>query len=113
MTTHEILDVLYGCYENHVPVNYKSLINTLKYLNIPFTHRVYEITEDVRTTSGYFTFRTKRSCAVDINIELYSEGSRIAITMVNDNITHMNIEFSMANMFMNSSSLTDLDLNNF
>ena len=111
MTTHEILDVLYGCYDNHVPVSYKSLINTLKYLNIPFTHHVYEITEDVRTTSGYFTFKTKRSCAVDISIELYGEGSRIA--MVNDYITHMHRELSMANMFMNSSSLTDLDLNNF
>lgn len=113
MTTHEILDVLYGCYENHMPVSYKSLVNTLKLHDIPFTHHVYEITEDVRTTSGYYTFRTKRSCAVDISIELYGEGSRIAITMVNDYITHMNIEFSMANMFMNSSSLTDLDLNNF
>lgn len=111
MTIHELLDILYRCYENHVPVSYKSLVNTLKLHDIPFTHHVYEITEDVRTTSGYYTFRT--TCAVDINIELYSEGSRIAITMVNDYITHMHRELSMVNMFMNSSSLTDLDLNNF
>ena len=88
MTIHELLDILYGCYENHMPVSYKSLVNTLKLHDIPFTHHVYEITEDVRATSSYFTFRT--TCAVDINIELYGEGSRIVITMVNDNITHMN-----------------------
>lgn len=111
MTTHELLDILYGCYENHMPVSYKSLVNTLKLHDIPFTHHVYEITEDVRITSGYYTFRT--TCAVDINIELYGEGSRIVITMVNDNIININRELSMANMFMNSSSLTDLDLNNF
>lgn len=104
MTIYDILDTLYGCYENYVPVSYRSLVNTLEYHDIPFSHHVYEISEGIRTPNDCFTYKT-RSCAVDINIELYSEGSRIVITMVNDHITHMNRELSMANMFMNCTNL--------
>lgn len=104
MTIYELLDVLYGCYENYVPVSYRSLINTLQYLNIPFTHNVYEITEEVRTPYEPLPYKLSQ-CAVDINIELYNEGSRIVITMVNDHITHIDRELSMANMFMNCTNL--------
>lgn len=107
MTIYELLDVLYGCYEHYVPVSYRSLINTLQYLNIPFTHHVYEITEDVRTPYEPLPYKLSQ-CAVDINIELYNEGSRIVITMVNDHITHIERELSMANAFINCTNLTYL-----
>lgn len=110
MTIYELLDVLYGCYENYVPVSYRSLINTLQYLNIPFTHNVYETTEEVRTPYEPLPYKLSQ-CAVDINIELYNEGLRIVITMVNDHITHIDRELSYSNMFMNCTSLEKLIIN--
>ena len=107
MSTYDILDVLYGCYENCVPVSYRSLINTLEYHNIPFSHNVYETITEVRTPYERYP-RKVSQCAVDINIELYREGSRIIITMVNDNITEMRRELSFSNMFMNCTSLENL-----
>ena len=107
MSTYDILDTVYECYDHYVPVSYKSLINTLEYHNIPFSHNVYELSDDIRTPNDCFTYKT-RMCAVEINIELYSEGSRIVITMINDNITEIRRELSMANMFMNCTSLENL-----
>lgn len=104
MTIYDILDVLYGCYENCVPISYGSLINTFKLHDIPFTLNVYEIITEVKTPYERYP-RKASQCAVDINIELYNEGSRITITMVNDYITNIDKELSMANMFMNCRSL--------
>ena len=102
MTIYDILDTLYGCYENCVPVSYRSLINTFVLHDIPFTHNVYEIIAEVRIPYERYPHKTSQ-CAVDI--EIYSEGSRITITMVNDYITNINKELSMANMFMNCGPL--------
>ena len=107
MTIYDILDVLYGCYENCVPVSYRSLINTLEYSGIQFSNNAYETITEVRTPYERYP-RQLSQCAIDINIELYKEGSRIIITMVNDYITNIRRELSMANMFMNCRSLDDL-----
>ena len=107
MTIDDIIDTIYGCYENHVPVSYRSVINTLEYHDIPFSSHAYETITEVRTPYERYP-RQLSQCAIDINIELYKEGSRIIITMVNDYITNINKELSMANMFMNCRSLDDL-----
>ena len=104
MSTYDILDILYECYENCVPVSYRSLINTLEYHDIPFSSHAYETITEVRTPYERYP-RQLSQCAIDINIELYREGSRIIITMVNDYITEMRRELSMANMFMNCKNL--------
>ena len=104
MSTYDILDTLYECYENCVPVSYRSLINTLEYHDIPFSSHAYETITEVRTPYERYP-RQLSQCAIDINIELYKEGSRIIITMVNDYITEMRRELSMANMFMNCKNL--------
>lgn len=107
MSIYDILDTVCGCYENYVPVSYRSLINTLEYYDIPFTHHVYEITHDVRTPNDCLTHKMS-SCAVDINIDLYNEGSRIIINIVNDHITNIKRELTKANVFMNCTSLENL-----
>lgn len=107
MTIDDILDTIYGCYENYVPISYRSLINTFVLHDIPFTNNVYEIITEVITPYERYP-RKASQCAVDINIELYREGSRIIITMVNDYITNISREPSMANMFMNCASLENL-----
>lgn len=104
MTIYDILDVLYGCYENCVPVSYRSLINTLEYSGIQFSNNAYETITEVRTPYERYP-RQLSQCAIDINIELYKEGSRFIITMVNDYITNIRRELSMANMFMNCTNL--------
>ena len=104
MSTYDILDTLYECYENHVPVSYRSLINTLEYHDIPFSSHAYETITEVRTPYERYP-RQLSQCAIDINIELYREGSRIIITMVNDYITEMRRELSMANMFIKWKNL--------
>ena len=104
MSTYDILDTLYECYENHVPVSYRSLINTLEYHDIPFSNNAYETITEVRTPYERYP-RQLSQCAIAINIELYREGSRIIITMVNDYITEMRRELSMAHMFMNCKNL--------
>ena len=73
---------------------------------MPFTINVYEIVTEVITPYERYP-RKVSQCAVDINIQLYNEGSRITITMVNDYITNIDKELSMANMFMNCTSLDD------
>lgn len=113
MTIYELLEDLYGYYKNYIPMNTQSLINTLQYFGIPFSHNVHTFTEDVRTTSGYFTFRTTQKYVVDINIELYEEGSRIIITMANDYITDIRRESSYSNMFMNCSHIDPSRIENF
>ena len=104
MTIYDILDTLYECYENCVPVSYRSLKNTLEYHDIPFSSHAYETITEVRTPYERYQCQLSQ-CAIDINIELYREGSRIIITMVNDYITEMRRELSMANMFMNCKNL--------
>lgn len=104
MTIDDIIETIYGCYENYVSISYGSLINTFKLHDMPFTINVYEIITEVITPYERYP-RKASQCAVDINIELYNEGSRITITMVNDYITNINKELSMANMFMNCRSL--------
>ena len=105
MTIDDIIETIYGCYENYVSISYGSLINTFKLHDMPFTINVYEIITEVRTPYERYP-RKASQCAVDI--ELYNEGSRITITMVNDHITHIERELSMANMFMNCTSLEKL-----
>ena len=102
MNIYDILDTIYGCYENYVPISYGSLINTFKLHDMPFTINVYEIITEMITPYERYP-RKASQCAVDI--ELYNEGSRITITMVNDYITNIDKELSMANMFMNCRSL--------
>ena len=102
MTIYDILDVLYGCYENCVPVSYRSLKNTLEYHDIPFSSHAYETITEVRTPYERYP-RQLSQCAIDINIELYKEGSRIIITMVNDYITEMRRELSFSNIFMGTT----------
>lgn len=94
MNIYTLIEDLYGYYQNYVPISTQSLINTLQYYNIPFTYNIHTLTQDIRTTTEYFTFRTTESYVVDINIELYEEGSRLMITMVNDHITNIEREFS-------------------
>lgn len=96
MSTYELIEDLFGYYKNNVSISPQSLINTLQYYNIPFTYNVHTYSEDVRTTSGYFTFRTTTSYVVDINIELYNEGSRLMITIMNNHITDISREISYA-----------------
>ena len=104
MSTYDILDTVYECYDHYVPVSYRSLINTLEYHDIPFSSHAYETITEVRTPYERYP-RQLSQCAIDINIELYNEGSRIIITMVNDYITNIKRELSMANMFMNCENL--------
>ena len=104
MTIDDIIETSYGCYENYVSISYGSLINTFKLHDIPFSSHAYETITEVRTPYERYP-RQLSQCAIDINIELYREGSRIIITMVNDNITEMRRELSMANMFMNCKNL--------
>ena len=102
MTIDDIIETIYGCYENYVSISYGSLINTFKLHDMPFTINVYEIITEVKTPYERYP-RKASQCAVDI--EIYNEGSRITITMVNDYITNINKESSMTNMFMNCRSL--------
>ena len=102
MTIDDIIETIYGCYENYVSISYGSLINTFKLHDMPFTINVYEIITEMITPYERYP-RKASQCAVDI--ELYNEGSRITITMVNDYITNIDKELSMANMFMNCRSL--------
>ena len=104
MTIDDILETIYGCYENYVSISYGSLINTFKLHDIPFTINVYEIVTEMITPYERYP-RKASQCAVDIDVQLYNEGSRITITMVNDYITNINKESSMTNMFMNCRSL--------
>lgn len=104
MTIDDILETIYGCYENYVSISYGSLINTFKLHDMPFTINVYEIVTEMITPYERYP-RKASQCAVDIDVELYNEGSRITITMVNDYITNINKESSMTNMFMNCRSL--------
>lgn len=106
MSIYDILDTIYGCYENYVPISYKSLINTFKLHDMPFTINVYEIITEMITPYERYP-RKASQCAVDIDVQLYNEGSRITITMVNDYITNIDKELSMANMFMNCGPLDD------
>ena len=103
MTIDDIIETIYGCYENYVPISYGSLINTFKLHDIPFTNNVYEIITEVKTPYERYP-RKASQCAVDIEL-YYNEGSRITITMVNDYITNIDKELSMANMFMNCGPL--------
>lgn len=102
MTIYDILDTLYGCYENCVPVSYRSLKNTLEYSGIQFSSHAYETITEVRTPYERYP-RQLSQCAIDINIELYREGSRIIITMVNDYITNIRRELSFSNIFMGTT----------
>lgn len=104
MTIDDIIETIYGCYENYVPISYRSLINTFVLHDIPFTNNVYEIITEVKTPYERYP-RKASQCAVDIDIELYNEGSRITITMVNDYITNIDKELSIANMFMGCGPL--------
>ena len=104
MTIDDILETIYGCYENYVSISYGSLINTFKLHDMPFTINVYEIVTEMITPYERYP-RKASQCAVDIDVQLYNEGSRITITMVNDYITNINKESSMTNMFMNCRSL--------
>ena len=113
MNIYTLIEDLYGYYQNDVSISTQSLINTLQYYNIPFSHNVHTFTEDIRTTSGYFTFRTTQKYVVDINIELYEEGSRLIITMVNDHITDIRRESSYSNMFMNCNHIDPSRIENF
>lgn len=112
MNIYTLIEDLYGYYQNYVPISTQSLINTLQYYNIPFTYNVHTLTQDIRTTTE-LTFRTTESYVVDINIELYEEGSRLMITMVNDHITNIERELSMANIFMNCSHIDPSRIENF
>ena len=102
MTIDDIIETIYGCYENYVSISYGSLINTFKLHDMPFTINVYEIITEMITPYERYP-RKASQCAVDI--ELYNEGLRITITMVNDYITNIDKELSMANMFMNCGPL--------
>lgn len=108
MNIYTLIEDLYGYYQNYVPISTQSLINTLQYYNIPFTYNVHTF-----TTTEYYTFRTIESYVVDINIELYEEGSRLMITMVNDHITNIEREVSYSNMFMNCSHIDPSRIENF
>lgn len=108
MNIYTLIEDLYGYYQNYVSISQQSLINTLQYYNIPFTYNVHTL-----TTTEYYTFRTTESYVVDINIELYEEGSRIIITMVNDYITDIRREFSYSNIFMNCSHIDPSRIENF
>ena len=112
MNIYTLIEDLYGYYQNDVSISTQSLINTLQYYNIPFTYNVHTFTQDIRTTTE-LAFRTIESYVVDINIELYDEGSRLIITMVNDYITDIRRELSMANMFMNCSHIDPSRIENF
>lgn len=108
MNIYTLLEDLYGYYQNYVPISTQSLINTLQYYNIPFTYNVHTF-----TTTEHYTFRTIESYVVDINIELYEEGSRLMITMVNDHITNIEREVSYSNMFMNCNHIDPSIIENF
>lgn len=108
MNIYTLIEDLYGYYQNYVSISQQSLINTLQYYNIPFTYNVHTL-----TTTEYYTFRTTESYVVDINIELYEEGSRIIITMVNDYITDIRREFSYSNIFMNCNHIDPSRIENF
>lgn len=112
MNIYTLIEDLYGYYQNYVPISTQSLINTLQYYNIPFTYNVHTLTQDIRTTTE-LTFRTTESYVVDINIELYEEGSRLMITMVNDYITNIEREFSYSNIFMNCNHIDPSRIENF
>ena len=103
MNIYTLIEDLFGYYQNDVSISQQSLINTLQYYNIPFTYNVQAFTQDIRTTTEYLTFKTIESYVVDINIELYDEGSRIIITMVNDYITDIRRELSFSNIFMGTT----------
>ena len=79
---------------------------------MPFTINVYEIVTEVRTPYERYP-RKVSQCAVDIDIELYNEGSRITITMVNDYITEMRRESSYSNIFMNCNHIDPSRIENF
>ena len=105
MNIYTLIEDLYGYYQNDVSISQQSLINTLQYYNIPFTYNVHTFTQDMRITTECLTFKTTESYVVDINIELYEEGSRIIITMVNDYITDIRRESSYSNIFMNCNHI--------
>ena len=113
MNIYTLIEDLFGYYQNDVSISQQSLINTLQYYNIPFTYNVHTFTQDIRTTNEYFTFRTTESYVVDINIELYEEGSRLIITMVNDYITDIRRESSYSNIFMNCNHIDPSRIENF
>lgn len=113
MNIYTLIEDLYGYYQNYVSISTQSLINTLQYYNIPFTYNVHTLTQDIRTTTECLTFRTTESYVVDINIELYEEGSRLMITMVNDHITNIEREFSYSNIFMNCNHIDPSRIENF
>ena len=71
MSIYDILDTIYGCYENYVPISYKSLINTFLLHNIPFTYNVSENITEVRTLHESFPCKLLHS--LDIDIELHIE----------------------------------------
>lgn len=112
MNIYTLIEDLFGYYQNYVSISQQSLINTLQYYNIPFTYNVHTFTQDIRTTTE-LTFRTTESYVVDINIELYEEGSRLMITMVNDHITNIERESSYSNIFMNYSHIDPSRIENF
>ena len=105
MTIDDIIETIYGCYENYVSISYGSLINTFKLHDMPFTINVYEIITEIITPYERYPHKASQ-CAVDI--ELYNEGSRITITMVNDYITNITRESSMTNMFNDCRTLDNL-----
>ena len=113
MNIYTLIEDLFGYYQNDVSISQQSLINTLQYYNIPFTCNVRTFTQDIRTTTECLTFRTTESYVVDINIELYDEGSRIIITMANDYITDIRRESSYSNIFMNCSHIDPSRIENF
>ena len=113
MNIYTLIEDLFGYYQNDVSISQQSLINTLQYYNIPFTYNVQAFTQDIRTTTECLTFKTTESYVVDINIELYEEGSRIIITMVNDHITDIRRESSYSNIFMNCNHIDPSRIENF
>ena len=105
MSIYDILDTIYGCYENYVPISYKSLINTFLLHNIPFTYNVSENITEVRTLHESFPCKLLHS--LDIDIELHIEEFIITINMVDDNIINITRESSMTNMFNDCRTLED------
>ena len=87
MSIYDILDTIYGCYENYVPISYKSLINTFLLHDITFTYNVSENITEVRTLHEPFPCKLLRSLAIDI--ELHIEEFIITINMVDDNIVNI------------------------